>query len=109
LPLQFIFDTIHIRLNNLFKKRIKKQNLNNTNDDGYKYWFVIPFIPKLTDKFKNITNIIKSKLTFFSVNRLGKVIRAQKDPLQLGSNKNVVYKLKCKNCDVTYIARLKED
>jgi len=25
----------------------------------------------------------------------------------LGSNKNVVYKLKCKNCDVTYIGQTK--
>jgi len=79
-PLQFIFDTIRIRLNNLFKKRTKKQNLNNTKDDGYKYWFLIPFIPKLTDEFKNIINIIKAKLAFFSVNKLGnklgRVIRA---------------------------------
>jgi len=106
-PLQFIFETIHIRLNNLFKKRTKNQNQNNTNDEGYKSWFVIPFIQKLTDKFKNITNMIKSKLTFFSLNKLGRVIRAQKDPLQLGSNKNVVYKLKCTNCDATYIGQTK--
>jgi len=27
--------------------------------------------------------------------------------LKLGSNKNVVHKLKCKNCDVTYIGQSK--
>jgi len=106
-PLQFIMDTIHSRLKNLFKKRTKKQNLNNTNDDGYKGWFLIPFIPKLTDKFKNIVKIIKSRLAFFSVNKLGKIIRAHKGPLQLDSNKNVVYKLSCKNCDATYIGQTK--
>jgi len=31
-PLRFIFDTISNRLKNLFNKKTKKQNLNNTND-----------------------------------------------------------------------------
>jgi len=31
-PLKFIFDTISNRLKNLFNKKTKKQNLNNTND-----------------------------------------------------------------------------
>jgi len=54
----------------------------------------------LTEKFKNIANIIKTKLAFFSNQKLDRIIRAQKDFLPTGLNKNVVYKLSCKNCDV---------
>jgi len=106
-PLNFIFDTISNRLKNLFNKKTKKQNSDNTKDDGYKGWFLIPFIWKLADKFKNIANMIKTKLAFFNMNKLGRVIRAQKDSLSIGFNKNIVYKLNCKNCDATYIDQTK--
>jgi len=102
-PLNFIFDTISSRLKNVFNKRTKKQNFDNTKDDGYKGWFLISFIPKLADKFKNIANMIKAKLAFFSMNKLGRVIRTQKGSLPIGFNKNIVYKLNCKNSDATYI------
>jgi len=46
-----------MRLKTLFNKRTKKQNLDNTNDEVNKGWFLIPFIPNITEKFKNITNI----------------------------------------------------
>jgi len=80
-PLKFIFDTISIRLKNLFKKRTKKQNLNNTIDVGQKWWFLILFIPKLTKKLKNITNNLKTKMASFSLHKLGRMIKAQKDTL----------------------------
>jgi len=35
-PLKFIFYTIHRRLKTLFSKRAKKQNANNSNDEGKK-------------------------------------------------------------------------
>jgi len=105
-PLKFIFDTISNRLRNLFKKRTKKQNLNDS-DDVQKGWFLIPFIPKLSEKFKNITKNLKTRLAFFNLHKLGRMIKAQKDKLPLGHNKNVVYKLKCKNCDVTYVGQTK--
>jgi len=59
----------------------------------------------LADKFKNIANMIKAK--FFSVNKLGKVIRAQKVSLPIGFNKNIVYKLNC-NGNATYIGQTKK-
>jgi len=105
-PLKFIVDTITIRLKKLFNKKTKKQN-ENINDDGYKGWFLIPFIPNVTEKFKNIANMLKSKLSFISLHKLGRIIKAQKDTLPVCSNKNVVYKLNCKDCNVTYIGQTK--
>jgi len=47
------------------------------------------------------------KLAFFSLNKLGRIIKAQKDRLMLECNKNVVYKFSCKNCDSTYVGQTK--
>jgi len=38
---------------------------------------------------------------------LGRIIKAQKDTLSIGSNKNIVYKLSYKNCDATYVGQTK--
>jgi len=105
-PLDFIIDTISIRLKKLLNKKTKEQN-ETSKEDGHKEWFLIPFIPMLNEKFKNIANTLKSKLAFFSLHKLGRIIRAQKDTLPLGFNKNVVYRLSCKDCDAVYIGQTK--
>jgi len=56
-PLQFIFDAIHMRLKSLLNKQTKKQITKNTNEERTN-WFVISFIKKVTDKFKNISIVI---------------------------------------------------
>ena len=38
-------------------------------------------------------------LSFFSLNKLDRIIKAQKDVLSHDSKKNIVYKIKCKNCN----------
>jgi len=98
--LDFIIDTISMRFKKLLNNKTRKQN-ETFNDDGYKGWFLIPFIPKLNEKFKNIANTFKSKLAFFNLHKLGRIIKAQKDTLPVGFNKNVVYKLNCKDCEVS--------
>jgi len=40
---------------------------------------MIPYIQKVTDKFKNIASSINAKLALFSLNKLGRIIKAQKD------------------------------
>jgi len=44
-------------------------------DEEYKSWFLIPFIPKLTEKFKNITKMLK-----ISVFQLTKVRKDNQSP-----------------------------
>jgi len=46
-------------------------------------------------------------MAYFSLHKLGRIIKAQKDTLQTVSNKNVVYRLNCKSCDVTYVGQTK--
>jgi len=91
---------------NFRKKRTKKQNNDDLTDEDRKRWFVIPFIYKLTDKFKNIAKILKTKQAFFSLQKLNRIVKVQKD-LPIGMNKNVVYKLACKNCDVVHVGQTK--
>jgi len=50
---------------------MKKQNFDNINDEVNKGWFLISFIPNVTEKFKNIINI--------SLNKLSRMVRSQKD------------------------------
>jgi len=64
-----------------------------------------PLYSKVTEKFKNMANI--AKLAFFNLHKLGRIVRAQKDSLSTEYNKNVVYKLVCKNCDTAYVGQTK--
>jgi len=98
-----------MRLKSLFNKQTKKQITENTNKERTN-WFVIPFIKKVTEKFKNISGGLKLKLAFYSLNKLERIIKAQKDTLPTKCNKNVVYKLSCKDnchCDATYVGQTK--
>jgi len=57
----------------------------------------------VTENVKHITNIINSKLAYFSLHKLRWIVKARKDSLPIDSNKNIVYKLACKNCDAFYV------
>jgi len=46
-------------------------------------------------------------LSFYSLNKLENIIRAQKDHLDNYTRKNVVYKIVCKDCDATYVGQTK--
>jgi len=105
-PLDFIMNTIFNRIKKLINNKTKKQ-IDIQNNEEVKRWFVMPFIPNLTEKFQNIANFLKSKLAFFSLHKLDRVIRAQKDMLPVGHNKNVVYKLSCKDCNMVYVGQTK--
>jgi len=109
-PLQFIFNIIQTRLKSLFtnNKRTKKQVTDIPEEERINGWFLIPYIQKVTDKFKNIASSIKAKLAFFSINKLGRIIKAQKDTLLPGFNKNIVNKLSGEDCDVTYVGQTKK-
>jgi len=44
-------------------------------------------------------------ISYFSLNKLGIIIKEHKDTLPNLSQKNVVYKLSCKDCDAIYIGQ----
>jgi len=115
-PLHFIFDTINLRLKTFVNKRnnthTNEENNNNISNENHSNiikinWFTIPHFPNISERFKNIIKKHNVKLSFYSLNKLDRIIRAQKDRLPDYSKKNVVYKISCYNCDATYVGQTK--
>lgn len=114
-PLSFIFDTINFRLKYLLDKSKHKSaitdshhnstNTGSQNKSDHIPWFTIPFLPKIADKFKKVIGDLDARLSFFSLNKLREIIKVHKDHLPIHSNKNVVYKIFCKDCDGSYVGQ----
>ncbi|KYN22113.1 hypothetical protein ALC57_05496, partial [Trachymyrmex cornetzi] len=104
-PIDFIFDTINLRLRSLFKRRTLRQTDKPKTDTSTSSWFTIPFLPCVYKKFKNIIKNLDVKLSFFSLNKMDGIIKAQKDVLPHESRKNVVYKINCKDCNASYVGQ----
>jgi len=99
-PLKFIFNTINSRLKFLLSNRFHRKTDNNKDKNC---WFTISFIQSVSNKFKHVVKNLNIRLSFFSINKLDYIIKIQKDILPIKSHKNVIYKLICKDCDVSYI------
>ncbi|KYN10091.1 hypothetical protein ALC57_17781 [Trachymyrmex cornetzi] len=70
-------------------------------------WFVLPYVPKISDEFKRISKTFNTKLAFTSLNKLNSLIKGHKDILPRETRKNVVYKISCKSCDASYVGHSK--
>jgi len=55
-------------------------------------WFTISYISNISEKFKNIVKVLNVKLSFFSFNKLGRIVKAQKDFLSNNSKKMLFVK-----------------
>jgi len=100
-----IFNTVNSRSSYLFSKLNNKNRIiinYKVNNKKKKNWFTIPYIQAISYRFKNITKDFKANLAFFSLNKLGYIV---KDILPKSSQKNVVYKLSCKDCNATYVGQ----
>ena len=67
--------------------------------------FLLPYIDSTSEKFSLICKDTNIKLAFFSDNKLNRFIKVQKDALSKFDNKNVVYKICCKDCDASYVGQ----
>jgi len=57
-PLDFIFNTISLRIKGLINDKIAKYKNNNVeNCSDKKIWFTVPFTKTISEKFKSITNV----------------------------------------------------
>ncbi|KYN01716.1 hypothetical protein ALC62_07490 [Cyphomyrmex costatus] len=107
-PLKLIFDYINDRIKNIAHDSSKNNNDLNDNNKGESSKlpsrFVVPYVPRLTDKFKqfNRNNI---KVAYYNANKLRKYIKVHKDPLDYLSKTNVVYKINCNDCDASYVGQ----
>ncbi|XP_024891393.1 uncharacterized protein LOC112467144 [Temnothorax curvispinosus] len=101
-PLEFIFKVMQERLKFLFS------NSGNTDDENSidrVPYFTIPYVPQLTEKYKNLTKDLNVKLSYFSLNKLNRYIRVHKDTLPSTSHRKVVYKIDCGDCEASYVGQ----
>ncbi|KYQ53643.1 hypothetical protein ALC60_02916 [Trachymyrmex zeteki] len=78
--------------------------LDNVCTNESASWLTVPFIPLHTEKFKRLNNN-DIRVSFRSPNKIGKYIKVQKDKCPPTSKRNVVYKISCNNCDVSYVGQ----
>ncbi|KYN16034.1 hypothetical protein ALC57_11718, partial [Trachymyrmex cornetzi] len=108
-PVDFIFNTINERLKSLIYNKTSKQKVMTETpvEVVKKSWFLVPFVSKISEKFKDITKNLNMSMAFFSLNKLNSFIKTHKDPLPNISKKNVVYKINCNDCDASYVGQTK--
>jgi len=102
-PLRFVFDTINTRLKYLIRAR-QNRTVNNPNESNKK-WFAVPFIRSLSEKFKHVIKDLDARIAYYSLNKLGSIIKRHKDSLPDSFKMNVVYKLKCSDCNASYVGQ----
>jgi len=98
-PIDFIFNTINSRLRRLIKKKTCISSNKIDNNVEKIHWFTVPYFPNISEKCKCFIKSPNVKLSFYSLNKLDNIIRAQKDHLENFARKNVVYKICCKDCE----------
>ncbi|XP_018311680.1 uncharacterized protein [Mycetomoellerius zeteki] len=109
-PIEFIFDTISLRLKCLFSRRGRmEQDSKSKNDDSERDegtpWFLIPYTNNTSKDFLRICKKENLRPAFYSNNKLSRFIKVQKDVLPKNQNKNVIYKITCKDCDASYVGQ----
>ncbi|KYN11234.1 hypothetical protein ALC57_16619 [Trachymyrmex cornetzi] len=105
-PIKFIFECINNRIKVIIHNNLTGANISFNSKEPFTdiLWFTVPYVPVLTEKFKQFDrNDIK--VSFFSSNKLNKYIKVQKDRVDSLSKSNVVYKINCKDCDASYVGQ----
>jgi len=83
-PLKFIFNAINSRLKFFLSNRFHRKTNNNKDKNC---WFTISFTQSVSNKFKHVVKDLNTRLSFFSINKLDYIIKAQKDILPIKSKK----------------------
>jgi hypothetical protein len=68
-------------------------------------WFSFPYVPSISERFINIFRNSDIKTAFFSLNKLRRFIKVQKDVLPVSSCKDVVYRISCRDCNASYVGQ----
>jgi len=114
-PLTIIFETINKRLKKLFAFRLSS-DINNemvsimnseADPENKKHFFVIPYIRNISEIAASLINKSLFTADFRIINKIDKIVTVQKDRTEHTQKNNVVYKINCKNCEVTYVGETK--
>ena len=104
-PLEFIFRILHERLKALISKSNNSKENREKEDTLSVPFFTVPFISNFSEKFRSITKDINVRLSYRSLNKLSSFIKTHKDSLPTQNKRNVVYKINCSSCEVSYVGQ----
>ena len=111
-PLKFIFSTINNRIKtlesrtNLDQNREENNNECDSNANSKKKFFTIPYLNKVSEKFKRLSHIHDFNIAYKPMNKMNTFIETGKDPL-LKDYHCGVYKINCLNCESSYVGQTK--
>ena len=86
-PLKFIFSTIKNRIKtlenrtNLDQNREENNNECDSNANSKKKFFTIPYLSKVSEKFKKLSHIHDFNIAYKPMNKMNTFIKTGKDPL----------------------------
>jgi len=108
-PLPFIFATINTRIKMLiYNNNNNKKNFNNQcSQKIQKNFFTIPYVKSISESFLPITRKYGFDTAYSVLNKLNKIIKRGKDKIDPMSKNDVVYKISCSNCDMSYVGQTK--
>jgi len=106
-PLELIFN-INRRLKKLFVTKRVNDRISSFTSNHEKKVIVFPYIKPITEMMTSTINKSQHIIGYRCLNKLNKFIKTHKDREPRSSNNNkVIYKISCKNCDVTYVGQTK--
>ncbi|KYN20105.1 hypothetical protein ALC57_07533 [Trachymyrmex cornetzi] len=110
-PLKMIFDNMNKRTKKLRANGCTEigENVNDNNNNGEKLrnLIVFPYIKTITSKVTKVINKSKTIIGYRCINKLDRFINTHKDKNEYRDNNNVIYKINCIDCDVSYVGQTK--
>ncbi|KYN50317.1 hypothetical protein ALC62_11555, partial [Cyphomyrmex costatus] len=116
-PLDYIFNIINIWIKSLIERcKVNRDNgdfsfNNNKNNilliNKEKNHLIVPFIRGISEKVVDVVNVSDTLIGHSTLNRLDKFIKVQKDITNQNCKNHVVYKIKCRDCESTYVGQTK--
>jgi len=106
-PLEFIFANIHNRIKKFSQKFQNSPSQQHVSDDPHITFFTVPFIKHISNSLKTISSKLGCPLAFTIPNTLNIFIKTGKDKIDNYNRCGVVYKINCKDCEVSYVGQTK--
>jgi len=111
-PLPLIFSTINKRIKTLTNTMVRETNIEDdlkdklSNKDRMSF-FIIPYVKSISERFLLITKKFGFNVAYSIPNTLHRFIKRGKDKINLIAQMDCVYKIKCSNCDNSYVGQTK--
>lgn len=105
-PLELIFSKINNRLKTLFRTEKNKTNVVDTTSVRKKI-ISFPYIKNASEIVTSSIDRNQFTIGYRCLNNLSRLIRRHKDKDDRDSSNNVVYKIRCNDCDASYVSQTK--